>query len=193
MNLEVESEVECVGTTNLPCCEAFFSCDSSDSEANWPLWTHLSYSSHPHHGTLRGKQLGQTAHIDRQHDNGERVADLVRAAQLDLADGCAMLLGVSNQCLDHFANDLADLVAWVPRSAFINRTFVAYPCAGLGREFIDGACLVTPAASLGCNCAACIVRRQRESSDFSNPRTSPTLELLQNRVHGDDEQQGTEE
>src|ERR1019366_9889548 len=62
---------------------------------------HLSRLSGPRHDRLSCEEFGQTAQVNRQHRQRERIADLGLAAQLDLADRRAMLLAIAKQGLDH--------------------------------------------------------------------------------------------
>ena len=71
---------------------------------------HLSCLSGSRQVSLQCKQLRQTAQIDRQHRQRKHISHFRQAAQLDLPDGAAVLLAVTEQGLDHLADDLADSV-----------------------------------------------------------------------------------
>src|SRR5260370_22291968 len=74
---------------------------------------HLSRLSGPRHDRLSCEEFGQTAQVNRQHRQRERIADLGLAAQLDLADRRAMLLTLAKQGLDHLPNHLPHVISLV--------------------------------------------------------------------------------
>ena len=69
----------------------------------------LSRLSTSGHGQLRRQQGRQAAQIDREHGQGEHIADFAATAQLDLADRAAVLLAVAEDRFDQCANEPATL------------------------------------------------------------------------------------
>src|SRR5882672_12319723 len=65
------------------------------------------------------QQLGQAAQVHGGHGQRERLSGGLPAAHLQLAQR-AVLLGVTEDGLDEFANDLTDRVSGVTSRAFID-------------------------------------------------------------------------